>query len=301
MYKIGIDIGGTKVNIGLLDENNDLVANEKLYIKDIQDITVSVKSIVDKMCNTLNISCCDIASCGIGVPGTVSDDGKRLIKAPNISIISEDVADKIQKALSLPTALVQDSRAAAWGEYLCGGGKGASTVVCITVGTGIGTGIVLDGKIYSGALGSAGEMGHIPVVENGRRCGCGKTGCLEKYCAGGGLDITAQELLGANKTAMDLFGEAASGNKKALEEIQKASQMLGRVIVAVINLISPDCILFSGGLSEQEEMYINPVIEYAKSHCYTSGKMPVLKKAELGESAPMIGAALIPIEKKIKH
>ena len=133
------------------------------------------------------------------------------------------------------------------------------------------------------------------VVENGRKCGCGKTGCLEKYCAGGGLDITAQELLGANKTAMDLFVEAASGNKKALEEIQNASQMLGRVIVAVINLLSPDCILFSGGLSEQEELYINPVIEYAKTHCYTSGKMPVLKKAELGENAPMIGAALINI------
>ncbi len=298
MYKIGIDIGGTKVSIGLLDENNTLVQNEKLYIKDIDDITVSIKNVIDKMCNTLNISCSDIVSCGIGVPGTVSDDGKRLIKAPNISIISEDIANKISEALNLPTALVQDSRAAAWGEYLCGGGKGANSVVCITVGTGIGTGIVLDGKIYAGALGSAGEMGHIPVVENGRKCGCGKTGCLEKYCAGGGLDITAEELLGKGKNASDLFNAALCGDENALAEIQKAIQMLGRVVVSVINLLSPDCILFSGGLSEQEEMYINPVIDYVKSHCYTSGRIPVLKKAELGGNAPMIGAALIPIEKK---
>ena len=300
MYKLGIDIGGTKINIGILDESSSLILNKKLYIKDITDLTASIKNTVDEMCSELNISTSDIASCGIGVPGTVSDDGRKLLKAPNISMLSKDIADKISEALCLPTALVQDSRAAAWGEYLCGAGKGANSVVCITVGTGIGTGIVLDGKIYSGSLGSAGEMGHIPMAKNGRSCGCGKLGCLEKYCAGGGLDITAEELLGNGKTASDLFAEAHSGNKQALAEIRKATEILGKGVVSVINLLSSDCILFSGGLSEQEELYINPVIEYVREHCYTSGKIPELKKASLGENSPMIGAALIPIEKKRK-
>lgn len=301
MYRVGIDIGGTKMNIGILDADNKIVISKKVYIKDIIDITVAVKNTLQELCNEAGISFDSLATVGMGIPGTVSDDGKKILKAPNISILSDDVAIRIEKELGLPTALVQDSRAAAWGEYLCGGGKGTGTVVCVTLGTGIGTGIVLDGKIYNGALGSAGELGHIPVCENGRPCGCGKTGCLEKYCAGGGLDITAAELLGEGKTAADLFAEAKVGNEKAIEKINEAVSMLGGALVSIINLLSPDCLLLSGGLSEQEELYVKPLIDYITKHCYTSGKMPIIKKAELGESAPMVGAALVPNAPKRKQ
>ncbi|MBQ7974573.1 MAG: ROK family protein, partial [Clostridia bacterium] len=300
MYRVGIDIGGTKMNVGILDGENNTAISKKVYIKDISDITVAVKTTLEELCGSIGITLGELASVGIGIPGTVSDDGKKILKAPNISILSEDVAIRIENALGIPAALVQDSRAAAWGEYLCGGGKGSNTVVCVTLGTGIGTGIVLDGKIYNGALGSAGELGHIPVCENGRPCGCGKNGCLEKYCAGGGLDITAAELLGEGKTAADLFDEAKSGNEKAKEKIFEAVTMLGGALVSIINLISPDCLLLSGGLSAQEELYVNPLIDYIKEHCYSSGKMPVIKKAELGENAPMVGAALVPNAPKRK-
>lgn len=300
MYRVGIDIGGTKMNVGILDGENNTAISKKVYIKDISDITVAVKTTLEELCGSIGITLGKLASVGIGIPGTVSDDGKKILKAPNISILSEDVAIRIENALGIPAALVQDSRAAAWGEYLCGGGKGSNTVVCVTLGTGIGTGIVLDGKIYNGALGSAGELGHIPVCENGRPCGCGKNGCLEKYCAGGGLDITAAELLGEGKTAADLFDEAKSGNEKAKEKIFEAVTMLGGALVSIINLISPDCLLLSGGLSAQEELYVNPLIDYIKEHCYSSGKMPVIKKAELGENAPMVGAALVPNAPKRK-
>ena len=294
MYRVGIDIGGTKINIGIVNEKNNLLINKKIYIKDIKNLTRDVKRIIDDLCCDININSCEIISCGIGVPGTVSDDGKKLLKAPNISILTDDVAEKFEQELNVPVTLLQDSRAAAYAEYMCGAGKGSNTIVCITLGTGIGTGIVIDGKIYNGALGSAGEMGHVCVEENGRTCGCGKNGCLEKYCAGGGLDITASELLGSGKTAGDLFEAANNGNKEAQVEIKKAVKMLGNAVVSVVNLLSPQAILFSGGLSEQEEMYLNPCIEYVKEHCYSSGKMPELKKAELGENAPLIGAALIP-------
>lgn len=293
--RLGIDIGGTKINIGLLDENNRLLANRKLYVAEIGSLTESLKAVVKELCSTLSLEESSIITCGVGVPGTVSEDGRRLLKAPNISILSEHVVEEIEAGLHIPTTLVQDSRAAAWGEYLCGAGAGAKSIICITLGTGIGTGIVLDGKIYHGSLGSAGEMGHIPVKENGRPCGCGKRGCLEKYCAGGGLDITAKELLGEDKSANDLFVAAKNGDACAAKEIENAVKLLGNAVVSIINLLSPDCILFSGGLSEQEEMYLSPLITYAKAHCYSSGKIPRMEKAALGENAPMIGAAFVPM------
>lgn len=291
--RLGIDIGGTKINIGLLDENHQLLGNKKILVSDVNVLTESLQAAIKELSAECSIDTKNILSCGVGVPGTVSADGKRLLKAPNISILSEHVAADIEKALHIPTLLVQDSRAAAWGEYLCGAGAGAKTVICFTLGTGLGTGIVMDGKIFSGALGNAGELGHVPTVKNGRPCGCGKKGCLEKYCAGRGLDMTASELLGEGKTAYDLFKAAKHGNSNASAQIQQAVQQLGNTIVSAINLLSPDCVLFSGGLIEQKELYLSPLIEYIKEHCYSSGKLPRLEVAALGENAPMIGAALL--------
>jgi DNA-nicking Smr family endonuclease len=129
--------------------------------------------------------------------------------------VEGDFPDRLEKALSIPVFAVQDSRAAALGEYLCGAGKGAETLISFTLGTGIGTGILLGGRIYHGALRAAGEIGHLPVIPNGRSCGCGKRGCLEKYAAGGGLDISARELLGADATAHTLFSAARAGDARA--------------------------------------------------------------------------------------
>lgn len=301
MYKVGIDIGGTKINTGLFDAvEKKLVTTKKSYVKDIQNFPLHIKLTLEEICKENNINPKDIVSCGIGIPGTVSSDGKKIVKVPNITVLSNDIAKELESTLKIPVSFVQDSRAAAWGEYLCGGGKGAKTVVCVTLGTGIGTGIVSDGKIYSGALGCAGELGHLPARENGRQCGCGKTGCLEKYCAGGGLDITAKEILGDGKTSADLFDEAKNGNEKAKEAINEAVKMLGTGLVSIINLISPDCLLFSGGLSAQEELYLNPVISYIKKHCYMAEKLPVIKKAELGDLSPLYGAAFIPMDEKKK-
>ena len=210
MVKIGIDIGGTKINIGLFSaKEKSLIASKKGYIAEISDLSAYIKDTTDALCKENGIQPDEILSIGIGIPGTVSADGKKILKAPNISLLSDDLAEKIEGSLNVPVSFVQDSRAAAWGEYLCGGGKGAESVVCVTLGTGIGTGIVLGGKIYNGALGCAGELGHLPIAEGGRPCGCGKNGCLEKYCAGGGLDITAGELLGEGKTVVTVLPDTA--------------------------------------------------------------------------------------------
>ena len=294
--RLGIDIGGTKIGVGIFEDDGRLLANEKLYTEGRRDIPVLISEGVKRLCLINGIDFSRITSCGAGVPGTVSQDGRCVLKAPNLPISGNTFVPELEKELGIPVGVVQDSRAAAWGEYLFGGGKGKSSVVCVTLGTGIGTGIVLNGKIFGGALGGAGELGHLPVAENGRPCGCGKRGCLEKYSAGLGLDITAAELLGQGKKAPDLFEAAKKGNTAAKSAVDTAAVLLGRGLISIVNLLSPDCILFSGGLSAQDE-YVKSVTDYILSNCYDAGQKPEIKKAELGELSPLFGAAFTEVKK----
>ena len=297
--KLGIDIGGTKIGVGIFEEDGKLLASDKLLVKEAGDLPAFIAEGVKALCLANKLDPSAITSCGAGVPGTVSKDGRRVLKAPNLPLSGDSFVPELESKLGIPVGVVQDSRAAAWGEYLFGGGKGKSSVVCVTLGTGIGTGIVLDGKIFGGALGGAGELGHLPVVENGRPCGCGKKGCLEKYSAGLGLDISAEELLGKGKKAPDLFLAAKSGNEKATAIIDHAAESLGRGLVSIVNLLSPDCILFSGGLSAQDE-YVKKVTDYILSHCYDAGTKPEIKKAALGELSPLFGAAFTEVKRMRK-
>ena len=294
-YRLGIDIGGTKINVGLIrfdGEDISVIAHQRLSVRSLTDIVKELGATAAALCRKNGVDKSKIELCGVGIPGTVSRDGRRILIAPNLASLDENLADALSAQLHLPVSLIQDSRAAAWGEYLFGGGKGFHSVLCFTLGTGIGTGMVLDGKIYHGALGTSGELGHVPAVPNGRPCGCGKQGCLEKYCAGGGLDITAAELLGQGNTARELFEAARCESKTAREAVKNAVSLLGNAIVAAVNLLSPDCVLFSGGLCEEGD-FIEPLIAYIQSAAYSFGEGPVLKKATLGTLAPMIGAALI--------
>lgn len=297
MYRLGIDIGGTKINIGLLDEQGNIIVKHMEKIpenKAYKSVIQSIKKAIYTLLSENNISWEQILTCGIGVPGTVSADGKTAIKVPNLDWRNVNIADEFKSETGIPTKLVQDSRAAALGEYVAGKGKGKEIVVCITLGTGLGTGIVIDGKIFDGALGGAGELGHVPAVPDGRPCGCGKCGCLENYVAGKGLGITAKEVFGENSDAKDIFEKAKGGNQKAKEVLDNAVQLLGGVLVSMTNLLSPDCLLFSGGMSVQTELFVNPLIEYIKEHSYSVPEYMGL--AALGEDAPMVGAALLPQE-----
>ncbi len=301
MLRIGIDIGGTKIAVGLFDEDG-LLANEKYYVKDITDLPRFLSEAVPALCGRAGRDHSEVASIGIGIPGTISEDGRRILKVPNISLLSEDFGERMEAATGIPTRLVQDSRAAAYGEYLFGAGKSRRSVVCVTIGTGIGTGIVLDGKIYDGALGAAGELGHLPSGRSaGRTCGCGKRECVECYAAGKGLDMTAAELFGAGATAATLFEAAANKDERAMAAIADAVTVLGTALTSIVNLLSPECLLLSGGLCAQEELYLAPLIRYIEEHCYRADRIPEIKRAALGELSPLYGAAFVPtVTKKQK-
>lgn len=296
-YYVGIDIGGTKINVGILNSANELLGNKVAPIPEEKDCRSVLKTAADTLNLLLEeqgIEKNEIFSVGIGVPGTVSSDFRVAKMVPNLGWIDEPVGDIFKILTGLPAKVLQDSRAGAYGEYKAGSGKGSNALICITLGTGIGTGIVLDGKIYHGALLAAGELGHIPAAEQGRPCGCGKNGCLECYAAGKGLDQTAKEFYGDDATARDLFLAAENGDEDAHFAINQAVNMLGKVVVSAINLLSPDCLVFSGGLSAQRELYLNPLIEYIKEHSYKTENQKELKitLAHWKEDAPMVGAAI---------
>ena len=300
MFTCGIDIGGTKVMIGFVDQDKNIVFSRKYYEpKGItqQDFTAWLTETFRQACTEAGISTEQIEFCGMGVPGTVSQDGRVAVKIPNLGWENYPVAAEFEAETGIPAALVQDSRAGAWGEYMAGAGRGYQTVVCITLGTGIGTGLVINGAIHHGALLCAGEIGHTPAGHKGRVCGCGQVDCLEKYAAGGGLDWTARELYGEEATATDLFEHAAAGDVAAQAAIDEAIDMLSTTLIAVVNLLSPDCLLFSGGLSARREQYVEPLMAKIRSKCYSlTGERIHIGLAALGENAPMIGAALLPHE-----
>jgi ribulose-phosphate 3-epimerase len=296
--RLGIDIGGTKVNIGIVGEDGAIAVKGGFKIhggKSCECILSAAKDEIERLLGENGLSSSGIGVCGIGVPGTVDESGKIALKVPNLGWENERVSEKFTRLTGIPSTVIQDSRAAAYGEYKAGAAKGAKTAVCVTLGTGIGTGAVIDGKIYNGALNGAGELGHIPVAENGRECGCGKRGCLEKYAAGIGFDITAREIYGDGADCETLFAHAKKGDAKALKAVSGAVAMLGGAMVSLVNLMSPDCLLFSGGLSNERELVLNPLISYIKEKCYAiPGKEIKIAPAALGGDAPMLGAALYP-------
>ena len=294
MLKLGVDIGGTKINIGVVNQSNELLHNAVYKVCEVTNVPQLIQSYLSEYCKSTNTPKSRFAGCGIGVPGTVDATGQKLLKAPNISIIGQDLAQQVQHLLQLPCRLMQDSRAAALAEYSAAE-KPYKAFVCITLGTGIGTGIVLNGKVFNGGLGSAGELGHIPVPGKSRKCGCGKTGCLEAYAAGKGLDQTAKELLGEGHTAADLFAAAEKGEERCLASIEQAVELLANGITALINVLSPECIVFSGGLSRQTKLYLNPLIEKINRKCYSIQQKPLLTLAKFGANAPMLGAAMQPM------
>ena len=285
--KLGIDIGGTKVSVGLLEDSGGLI--EKLTGR----TDGSLEEFIIKSFATLSERHGMPDFCGVGVPGTVSGDGRTILKVPNAAIPS-DLCERLERALGIPCLAVQDSRAAAWGEYLCLPEK-VKSLICVTLGTGIGTGIVIDGKIYDGAFGAAGELGHIPCPtlapdEPGRPCGCGKRGCTEKYAAGGGLDLTARENGFAD--SRELLDAAESGVEKARGLVADAVDILGRTLVGALDLLNPELLLLSGGLSERR-LITEPLIAYINEHCYSAGRTTSVRKAALGVDSPLVGAAMI--------
>ena len=295
---IGVDVGGTTINVGIVGSDGRIIekttaktiAERGTHAMIIQTIIDNIKLLLDKSDYQLS----DIQSIGLGFPGTVDSKKGMVIFAPNIFFEHIDVKSKIAETFQCPVYLGQDSRAAAWGEYRVGAGKNYKNMAAITIGTGIGCGLIMDGKIFHGAHNSAGEFGHLIIDPEGPSCNCGQKGCLETYCAGLAI-VRAGKMIGDNLTVKDIYDLADSGNEMALRITEKVVHYLGMGIVNLINLTSLEMIAISGGISNApSHLLLDPLRDFVAVHAYSAvARKVIINLSVLGDNAPLIGAALL--------
>ncbi len=265
MKKIfGVDIGGTTVKIGYFNEDGTLISKCEIPSRKEEDGKYILSDIVEKLDEILekdDLSRSDCKGIGVGLPGPVTPDG-RILGCVNLGWGTFNIEEKFSQMFSgIFVKAGNDANLAALGEQRFGGGKGYNTLVMITLGTGVGGGVIIDGKILSGTNGAAGELGHITVEPNEKEtCGCGRCGCLEQYSSASGIVRLAKQALQSDKqtllrnidtiTAKDVMDLAKAGDEVSLEVINKLGKYLGMALTATANIVNPNCMIIGGGFSK---------------------------------------------------
>ncbi len=306
-FSVGIDIGGTKTNIGIVD--SDLQIKDHRVIRTRPEVDESIETLVDR----INLSLSDMLDkngiqkgkvefVGICVPGTVNGELGIVEYCPNLGWNDIKLKSIFQERTGFTyVRIIQDSWAAAVAEHECGGGKNCSDMACITIGTGIGCGVILNNRIFSGAMHCAGELGHTIFQMDGIACNCSRRGCFERYVSGTGIYERAferfpEKFRGRPHCAETVFELAMSNYEPATELIDMTDRMLAIGISNLISIINVKKVLISGGISQQEDLIIKPLQKYIYDYAYYPWKRQknvIVEKAQIGESAPMLGAALL--------
>ncbi|WP_069648932.1 ROK family protein [Caloranaerobacter ferrireducens] len=312
MY-IGVDIGGTAIKIGLVDNEGNIVYKKQIdtkakrgYLEIEKDIIGLIKSLINIAQDKGN----KIKSIGIGVPGVADLEGNKVIYCPNLGWTNVPLGENLKKELKLPIYIENDATVAGIAESIKGITKGYKNSIFITLGTGVGGGIILGGKVYSGAHGIGSEIGHMIVGENFYDCNCGNNGCLETFSSATAIIKYAKKLIKEEKyeTALlkkvnnDLmklnskmiFDSAKEGDQLANKVVDRMVRYLGIGIANLINILDPDVIAIGGGVSKAGDFLLEKVKkEVSKYVLYKEAKHAEIFLAELGNDAGIIGAALL--------
>jgi len=306
---VGVDIGGTNTRFGLVDKDGKVLAESRLITTDYPKVEDFVKALVAGI-NKLLASQKDTVLLGVGIGAPDANYHRGTIEhAPNLAwkgIVP--LADLIKKEIKVPVVLTNDANAAAMGEMIFGGAKGMKDFVVLTLGTGLGSGIVVDGKMVYGHTGFAGEVGHMTVVPNGRVCGCGRKGCLEVYASATGLVKTVSQMLSEMReesvlrdippsqlTSKQVAEAASKGDPVAVKAMQYTAEMLGYGIVNSIVFTSPEAIFLFGGLAQAGEMLFAPVRKYLEENNYVLFKdtVKILPSGIPESNGAVMGAAAL--------
>ncbi|WP_018351067.1 ROK family glucokinase [Longispora albida] len=296
---IGVDIGGTKVLAGVVDDAGKVIAEARRDTP-ADDVARTRDLIVEVITELAAAHDCEAA--GIGAAGWIDAGRSTVLYAPNLAWRREPLRDSIAAQVTLPVFVDNDANAAAWAEYRFGAGQGARSLVLLTVGTGIGGGIILDGHLVRGAHGIAAEFGHTLAVEDGHPCGCGARGCLEQYTSGTALVRYArasQDLLArvaGDPSKLDgpaVTRAAQDGDPAARAAFAEAGRWLGYGMADAVQILDPDVIVVGGGVSEAGELLLDPARRAYAERLAQRGKLPVadIRLARLGNQAGLVGAA----------
>ncbi len=313
MYYIGIDLGGTNIAAGVVDENYKILGKGNIKTRSprpaeeiIKDMGVAARMAVDNANLTLD----DIACVGVGSPGTVDPEKGMILQSNNLKFDKVDLRAILSKYLNFDIYTENDANCAAYGEFLAGAGKGTKNFIAITLGTGVGSGIIINKKIFSGSNHAGGELGHTVIVSNGVQCTCGRKGCFEAYASATGLiRATKEKMLECKDSLMWQLCEsdinnvsgrtaflAAEKNDIAAKEVINAYiKYLACGITNAINIFQPEVLCIGGGISKEGEKLTNPIkkIVTAEHFSKNNEKQTEIKIATLGNDAGIIGAAFL--------
>lgn len=313
MYYLGVDLGGTTIKVGLVNEAYQIVQNisgptgrERSSEEVLKDMAMLCKEVM----NLQGISEKEIHSIGIGSPGIASPKEGIILSSSNLNFDHVNVKKEIQKYIQTEVYVENDANCAALGEVLCGAAKGEDNVIVVTLGTGVGGGIVADGKINRGSFFGAGEIGHQVIERGGVQCGCGRKGCWEQYASATALIRQAKEAAAKNPAtkmvalakdgkaeninAKNVFDAAQAGDQTAQEVLDQYFKYIACGVTNLINILEPSMIVLGGGMSAQKTYLTDPVTKYVQEEMYGGLSLKTkITAATLGNDAGIIGAAFL--------
>ena len=308
MLTIGVDVGGTKVAAGVVDEKGTVLARTRRPTPSASP--ADVEDVIAGCVQELQALHTPIEAVGIGAAGFIDADRATVLVAPNLSWRGEPLRDAVAERVGMPVVVENDANAAAWAEYRFGAGRGESHLVVVTVGTGIGGGMVLDGQLYRGRFGIGAEYGHMRISDSGRRCGCGQHGCWEQYCSGRALLHEAREIAdvqrGYGRRLLELGGgrpegieaievtmAAREGDPAALDCFEEIGGYLGQGLADLAAVLDPSAFVIGGGVSDAGELLLAPARRVFAERLTGTRHRPhaEIRLAELGNDAGLVGAA----------
>ena len=317
MYRIGIDLGGTNIAAGLVNEKFEIIAKEStptLVGRPNLEIVRDIAALANKLCADAGIALSDVAALGIASPGIVDDATGCVVYANNLDFRNYPILPELHKLLDIAEMHIEnDAHAAAWGGAIAGAAKGSKSSVMITLGTGVGGGIVDGGKVYKGFNNAAGELGHIVIRVDGRPCTCGRHGCWEAYSSATGLINMTKEKIEECKQAgretvmtrlvaekgkvngRTAFDGKRLGDAAACEVVDEYIKYLASGIASMINIFQPEVLSIGGGISNEGQYLLDLVIPKVHEQQYGTGLVPMtdIRIAQLRNDAGIIGAAVL--------
>jgi glucokinase len=315
MKYVGIDIGGTNLKAGLIDEFGNILVTRKMKVAggggDAESVAWTLVQLTQDLATAGNISLDQIGSVGVGVPGVVEVHSGSIVYTCNLPLRNLPLRKLFHRYLNLPLYVENDANCAALAEYHIGAGRASKRFVTVTLGTGIGAGIIHNGKIYHGSNGMAGEVGHMAIVHDGELCNCGRRGCWERYASATALKRMTQHAAeehpesilhrvvqenGGQASGQSAFIAQRLGDPVGTAVCDEYISYLGMGLVNIINIFQPDTLAIGGGVSnESDEQLLFPIRKIAvhESIPCNRDKMTRIVKAELGNNAGLIGAALL--------
>jgi len=293
---LGIDVGGTKIAAGVIDRDGKILRRiERPTPTESQD------ELLDAFDEVVSALLDDgVGAVGFGLPSTIDQRAGRVIGSVNVPLEDFDFRARMADRLSVPIALDNDGNVAAIAEWKIGAGRGASHMIMLTLGTGIGSGLILDGKPYRGSVGAGAEIGHMVLQYGGEPCSgiyCTGHGHFEQLASGRTADRMAGEILGDGTTGRELVGAAREGNADALEAVREIGRRLGAGLGSLVNVFNPEVIVIGGGFSQARDLFLEPALQAMKMEALPPGRDLVrVVPALLGPDAGLVGAGFVAFE-----